>query len=251
MTEPPAMPSRAELHLEVELMDGELSYREARRALRDLDRVNRLLLGAGAARRTLVPRIVEAAAGEPVRLLDLGAGSGWLACRVARAAARRGARVRLVILDRRLTHLAVAGERFRASDRPLRVAASVDSLPFRDRAFDWTFSNLVFHHFGGRANRQILGEMRRCARRGATVVDLRRSGLARWLVRLLFPLLGIGRVARYDGLLSLAQSWRIAEVEELVEGLPVAELRRRFPFRWSLVVAARAAQTPSGLSSSK
>lgn len=227
-------------------MDGELSYAEARRALRDLDRVNRLLLGVGAARRTLVPRLADAGSSgvaaarsaHPGRLnlLDLGAGSGWLVQTVARAVGRRGGRVRPVILDRRLTHLSIAGEGCRDGARPLRVAASIDALPFRDGAFDWTFSNLVFHHFGGRANREILAEMRRCARRGVAVVDLRRSRLAPWLVRLLFPLLGVGRVALHDGLLSLAQSWTIPEVRELVAGLPVVELRRRFPFRWSLVI---------------
>lgn len=234
-------PTRAELLLEAELMDGELSYQEARRALTDLDRVNRLLQGVGAARRALVPRLTENGRGRAPRrtLLDVGAGSGELTRAVARSVERRGARVRLVILDRRVTHLAVAGERRRTGDPLLRVAASVEALPFRDGAFDWTVSNLVFHHFGGRENREVLAEMRRCARRGAAVVDLRRSRLAPWLVRLVFPLLGIGRVARHDGLLSLAQSWTVDEVAELVRDLPVVELRRRFPFRWSLVLEAR------------
>lgn len=244
----PIAPTRAELVLEAELMDGELSYREARRALADLDRVNRLLQGVGAARRALVPLLAPDGAGprrgsrgeaDPaalLTLLDVGAGTGRLTRAVARAAERRGARVRLVILDRRLTHLAVAGERRASTDRLLRVAASVEALPFRDGAFDWTVSNLVFHHFGARENREILTEMRRCSRRGTAVVDLRRSRLAPWLARLLFPLLGIGQVARHDGLLSLAQSWTVPEVEELVRDLPVVELRRRFPFRWSLVL---------------
>lgn len=238
-------------------MDGELPYEEARRALLDLDRVNRLLQGVGAARRALVPHLVQnglpagAAEGEGgqrprcpgaadrrarLHLLDVGAGSGRLTRAVARAAERRGVETRLVILDRRLTHLAVAGERRGGGGRMLRVAASVEALPFRDGAFDWTFSNLVFHHFGGAENREILGEMRRCALHGAAVIDLRRSRLALWLARLVFPLLGIGRVARHDGLVSLAQSWSVPEVEELVADLPVVELRRRFPFRWSLVV---------------
>lgn len=232
------MRKRADLPLFPELMDGALPYLEARRALADLDRVNRLLLGVGAAIRTLARRLADAAAPErPVALLDLGTGSGFLAREVARAAGRRGGRVRVVGLDRRLAHL-VAGRSLagRSGDGQLRVAASADALPFRDGAFDWTTSNLLFHHFGGLSNRAILAEMRRCARRGAAVVDLRRSRLAGWMIRGLFPLLGIGRVARHDGLLSIRQSWTIREVRELVAGLPVEELRRRFPFRWSLVV---------------
>jgi len=232
------MPERADLPLFPELMDGELPYPEARRALTDLDRVNRLLLGVGSARRTLARRLAAGTGpGRTASLLDLGTGSGFIAGEVARAVGRLGSRVRVVGLDRRLAHLVVG----RALAGPggsgqLRVVASADALPFRDRAFDWTVSNLLFHHFGGLSNRAILAEMRRCARRGAAVVDLRRSRLAGWLIRGLFPLLGIGRVARHDGLLSIRQSWALREVRALVADLPVEELRRRFPFRWSLVL---------------
>jgi SAM-dependent methyltransferase len=248
----PAPPGRAELALAPEIMDGPLSYPEARRALRDLDRVNRLLLGVTAARRALLPRLrssageeKESGAGRPLRLLDLGAGSGRMARLLAGAAGRRGVPVRMVIVDRRLTHLAV-GRAENGGARPLAVAASAEALPFRPGAFDWTFSNLFFHHFGGAENRAVLGEMLRCSRAGTVVVDLRRSRAARGLVRLLFPLLGIGRVALHDGLLSIAQSWTPAEVRAEVEqlaraapGLEVVELRRRFPFRWSLVLRAK------------
>lgn len=240
----PAQTSEEDRLLSPELMDGSLAYEEARRALSDLDRVNRLLLGVWAARRTLVPLLADGTSRDrPVSVLDLGTGSGSLAATVARSAGRRGARVRLVGLDRRLTHLvvgrALTGRGGRGEPEPLRVAASVDALPFREGAFDWTVSNLVFHHFDGRMNRRILAEMRRCARRGAVVVDLRRSRLAVALARAVFPLLGVGRVARHDGFLSIRQSWTVPEVRKLTGDLPVAELRRRFPFRWSLVVRSR------------
>jgi ubiquinone/menaquinone biosynthesis C-methylase UbiE len=233
-------PRRAELAPSPELMDGALPYPEAHRALSDLDRVNRLLFGVAAARRALAPRLLaSAAAGRPATLLDLGTGSGRLIRSVARAAERGGFRVWVVGLDRRLAHLVVGRSLAGGEADHRHVAASVEALPFRDGAFDWTVSNLVFHHFGGLTNRAVLEEMRRCARRGAAVVDLRRSRLAVWLVRGLFPLLGIGRIARHDGVLSLRQSWSLREVRELVADLPVEELRRRFPFRWSLVVKGR------------
>lgn len=227
-------------------MDGPLPYGEARRALRDLDRVNRWLLGVAAARRVLAPRLARAEASgarnRPVRLLDLGTGSGTVARLATRGGGPGGAPVRVVGLDRRLTHLVVGRALEPAgADGPrlLRVAASVDALPFRDEAFDWTFSNLLFHHFDAADNRKVLAEMRRCGRRGAVVVDLRRSRLAVALARVVFPLLALGRVARGDGVLSLRQSWTIGEVRALLGELPVFELRRRFPFRWSLVLRGR------------
>ncbi len=244
-------PGRAELALSPELMDGPLPYPEARRALRDLDRVNRLLLGVTAIRRTLLPRLLathRAGRAGRLRVLDVGAGSGNLARMLTRAAGRRGVPVRMVLVDRRLTHLAVGRPPGRSVGASLAVAASAEALPFRRHAFDWSFSHLFFHHFDGAANREILDEMLRCARAGAVVVDLRRSRLAAWLARLLFPLLGVGRVALHDGLLSLAQSWMSSEVEALVGDAPelaVVELRRRFPFRWSLVVTSAGPEPPA------
>jgi SAM-dependent methyltransferase len=224
-------------------MDGDLPYQEARRALTDLDRVTRWLLGTGSLVRTLARRLSAPPRGgseeeAPLRVLDLGTGSGRPAAVLARAARRRGARLRVVGVDLRLGHLLVGRA---LGNGQQRVVASAEALPFRDGAFDWAFSTLFFHHFGGRENLAILGEMRRAARRGVAVIDLRRSRLAVTLARLLFPILGVGRVARHDGYLSIAQSWTRAEVAELVGrvgGLEIEELRRRFPFRWSLVVRA-------------
>ncbi len=227
---------RARRELAPEIMDGALVHLEARRALTDLDRVTRLLLGSGALVRCLVPRLAAAGSRErPAAVLDLGTGTGRSARLLARAARRRGARLRLVGVDRRLAHLVIGRA---LGYLQLRVVASAEALPFRDGAFEWTFSTLLFHHFGGRENLAVLAEMRRAARRGVAVVDLRRSRLAVLLARMLFPLLGVGRVARHDGYLSIAQSWTTDEVARLVAGLPVEELRRRFPFRWSLVLRA-------------
>lgn len=219
--------------LRPELMDGELSPGEAWGALDDLDRVNRRLFGMALAGRVLLPRLRDRGAGAPVTFLDLGAGSGRLSEFLAAAAARAGVSVRAVCLDRRLAHI-LAGRSSGACARG--VVASAEALPFRDGAFDWTFSNLFFHHFGAAGNRAILAEMRRTARRGAVVVDLRRGRCSRLVGKLALAVMRVGYVTRYDGHVSLAQAWTVPEVRALTRDLPVAELRRRFPFRWSLVV---------------
>jgi ubiquinone/menaquinone biosynthesis C-methylase UbiE len=218
--------------LRPELMDAPgLSLEATQRALLDLERVNRRLLGLSASRRALLTRL----AGGPRQqtILDVGTGSGQIPRSLARAATRRNVGLRFVGVDRKLSHLLLG----RSEGGPaFRIVAAADALPLRDGAVHWSFSNLLFHHFGASDNRRILNEMRRVARRGALVVDLRRAGLARALVRILLPLLRVGTVARYDGYLSADQAWTLGEVLQLTAEMPVIELRRRFPFRFSLVL---------------
>jgi hypothetical protein len=139
----------------------------------------------------------------------------------------------VVGVDRKLAHLLAGGAR-----RPpqLRLVADARHLPLRDGAVDWSLSTLFFHHFDAAGNRRVVAEMRRVARRGAAIVDLRQSALARRLGPLLIAALGVGPITRHDGRVSLARAWPLPAVAALVEGQPVVELRRRFPFRFSLVL---------------
>jgi SAM-dependent methyltransferase len=219
---------------EPELLDRPgLTPAQTERALAGLARVNRLLLGHRPVAAAALPRLAVGPAAQ--RLLDLGTGSGEGAARLARAAARRGVDLAVVGIDRKLGHLLVGRRR---GHRQLRVVADAEALPLRDGACDWSLSSLFFHHFDGAANLRVLAEMRRVARRGALVVDLRPGRLPYWLARLLIPLVGACPVTRHDGPASVARAWPLEAVRRLTAGLPVAELRRRFPFRWSLVVGA-------------
>jgi len=220
--------------LEAELMDApNLSLPETERALADLDRIHRRLFGFHASCRALMPRIAKGPRCQV--LVDLGTGSGKVSTKVRQIALRRGTLLRIVGVDRKLSHLLYGR---RCGTYQWRVVADVEALPFRAAAADWSHSNLLFHHFSPDRNRQILTEMRRVASRGAVVVDLRRALCSRGLIRLLFPLLRVGRVASYDGKLSTDQAWCMGEVRQMTADLPVQELRRRFPFRFSLVLPA-------------
>lgn len=222
----------AERNLRPELMDDPaLGLAETERALADLDRITFWSGGILPVTRTLAKRV--AAGRRRQTLLDLGTGSGLVPAAVAKAARRAGVVLRIVGCDRKLSHLLYGRRR---GHRQLRVVSRAEQLPFGDGVFDWSLSTLLLHHFDRATNRLVLSEMTRVARARSVILDLRRSRLAPLLFRLLAALLRMGPVARYDGLVSLAQAWTRTEVERLASGLVVVESRRRFPFRFSLVL---------------
>jgi len=211
--------------------DPALGLAETERALADLDRITFWSGGLLPVTRTLAKRL--AAGPRSQVLLDLGTGSGLVPAVLARAAQRVGVTLLNVGCDRKLSHLLYGRRR---GHRQLRVVLRADQLPFADASVDWSLSTLLLHHFDQATNLFVLTEMIRVARAGAVILDLRRSWLAPWLFRLLATVLRMGPVARYDGLVSLEQAWTRTEVEHLTAGLAIVELRRRFPFRFSLVI---------------
>jgi SAM-dependent methyltransferase len=217
---------------EPELLDRPgLPLSEARQSLVELATVNRWSLSALPLCRTILPRLGRWR--DPRLALDLGTGTGDVAATLARAAARRGGPLRIVGLDAKLRHLVVGRQ---LGNDQLRLVADARALPFRDGAFAWSFSTLFFHHFDAESNRQIAAEMRRVSTAGAAIVDIRRNRLAPVLLEILFFVLRIGRVTRHDGRVSFGRSWRMKDVRRLFADQPISELRRRFPFRFSVVL---------------
>jgi SAM-dependent methyltransferase len=211
--------------------DPKLPLPETERALRELGRVHRWV-GNGGLWRQLLPVLARGPRGQ--RLLDVGTGDGQVAAAARRRAATRGVALRVVGLDRKLTHLTIG--RRHGFDQ-LRVVGDALALPFRDGAVDVAISSFFQHHFDRTAGRKVLDEMRRVAGRAAIVVDIRRSRLGGALGRLVLTLLRMGPVTAHDGRVSLDQGWTLADVRACAPAGAVVALRRRWPFRWALELA--------------
>lgn len=205
----------------------DLPLEEAEAALGDLERLYRHPFGRHALHGALLPLL---AAGTRQLWLDLGAGGGHVGSDLKARAARQGASLRVISLDRRLRHLLLGRKR---GHRQPAVVADATALPFREGSLSCAFSHLFFHHFDGSTNRRILREMRRVARE-VVVVDLRRCLVSRLLARLFLRLLRLGPTALHDGVVSVARSYTLGEITEALAGEGEAELVRRFPAHFSL-----------------
>ena len=104
----------------------------------------------------------------PLRLLDLGAGNGWLCHRLARAG---GHAVAVDIRDDSIDGLGAAKPFFSAGFPPFgRIVASFDALPIHDAEFDIVVFNASLHY--ATSLHVVLDEARRVARKGGRLAVL-------------------------------------------------------------------------------
>lgn len=215
--------------LREQMDDPSLDPATYREVLADLARIN----GWTLARRPTLGFLGRAGAGMPAfRLLDVGFGHGDMLRAVARWARRRGIAVDLIGVDLNPGSAAVA----RAAT-PTAWPIEFRTGDYREVAgpIDFVISSLVAHHMSDAELIAFLRFMEARAERGWLVNDLHRHAFAWRAFPLLARLLGVHRIVREDGRLSIARAFRRAEWREILAaaGIPgeAARIARRFPFR--------------------
>jgi 2-polyprenyl-3-methyl-5-hydroxy-6-metoxy-1,4-benzoquinol methylase len=197
--------------------------------LRDLAKVNRWTLAA----RPTLDFLDRALAGRSsFRLLDVGYGQGDMLRAIRHWAEKRGIRAELVGVD-------VDARSRRAAVAATPANAGIDFLTgdYRDvrGSFDFIVSSLVAHHMSDRELRSFVRFMEHNASAGWLINDLHRHRIALLSYPLLARAIGVHRIVREDGTLSIARSFRredwlrILRHAGLHEGQ--ARLKRYFPFR--------------------
>lgn len=238
-----------------------------RDALSTLARANRRF-GARDATLAAASELLEGRPPGPVRILDVGTGSGDIGGGLARRLRSRGWRPRTTLTDLHPTTLRIARERLRRNGRgpdggasgggdrapqgppsggktgregarePGEAATFVrltaGALPFRDDSFDVAVSATMLHHLEREEARAFLRELDRVAARGWVVTDLRRSRAAYLAVRVLAATLWRRHpLPREDGPASVRRAFTAEEARGLLAeaGIGDAGVERLRPFR--------------------
>lgn len=213
--------------LDRELLDApDPDLRELRRNLREMAMLNRLPGGAAASVAAILA--VLPGGGQAVPVLDVGTGSGDLAHRLREA---RPA-LSLVLADVSGAVLDVARRNVAGMEDVILVRADVRDLPFEDESMAIAHASLLLHHLDPPDVVRALRQMRRVARHGVVVNDLRRSRFA--LAMTAVPILALARspYTRHDGILSVRRAHTLAELDDLAAdaGLrPVARTAAWWP----------------------
>jgi SAM-dependent methyltransferase len=193
---------------ELELLDGlELDPVELRANLREMAMLNRLPGGVAASVRA-VNGLLD---GQPQpSVLDIGAGSGDFARRLVRERP-----VDVLVGDSREEVLAIARRNLAHASRVSFLQADVRALPLADASVDVSHASLLLHHLDPADVVAALREMRRVARTGVVINDLRRGRIAFLLTAAPVLAYSRSRWTRHDGILSARRAYTIPEQDDL------------------------------------
>ncbi len=168
--------------------------------------LNRLPGGVGAS----VRAVTSLLDGRHSSVLDVGCGFGDFARRL-----RRAHDAAVVAVDVRAEVLAIARRRLAGMDRVDVLQADVRALPLPDHAVDVAHASLLLHHLEAGDAVAALSEMRRVARAGVVINDLRRGPVALALTAATVLALSRSPMTHHDGVLSARRAWSLGEQDAM------------------------------------
>ncbi len=200
---------------------------EIRGSLRDLRFVNACF---GGVRTTLylIGEVARQAGARSLSLLEVAAGSGYVAGRTLSRLRHQGIELKPVLLDRSPAHLNGSGS---------AVAADALALPFADASFDLVGSNLFVHHLEPEEVIRFVREGLRVCRRAVLINDLIRHPLHLFLVYAGLPLYR-SRLTRHDAPASVRRAYTVEEMQAMLAraGSARTEFSRHYLFRMGVII---------------
>ncbi len=213
-----------------ELMDDpDVSGEELERALRELEIINRWLGGYRTTRIGVGRLTRRLGAGQPMTVLDIGAGGTDLRA-ILRSSDRRF-EVTALDINPRVRELAALHGHGSAV-----VTGSAHALPYPDRSFDIVHASLFLHHCTDFEAIQLLQQAARIARVGVVINDLHRHAFALAGITALTALLSRSPIVRYDARVSVRRAFTRQDLDTILgrAGIGNATLSWHWAFRWCL-----------------
>ncbi|MDC7993518.1 methyltransferase domain-containing protein [Altibacter sp. HG106] len=215
--------------------DFELHGAEMQQLLTDLKTVNRLLGGNEVTLSGIEQLLPKHPLTRPITILDVGCGDGEMLRQCARYFRSKNQEIKCLGIDANPHILEEAATRS-ADFQNIRfqkhdVFSTNASLP----PFDIACCTLFLHHFKNDQIRLLLQQFSEQAALGVVVNDLARNRWAFELFKLFGSLFLKSKIAKHDGLVSVARGFKKEELLELsntIEGHHQITLKWAFRYQW-------------------
>ena len=202
-----------------------------REELQMLEALNRRLNGH---KLTLgyVERLLGSIRCESLSVLDLGTGAADIPRAITAWARERHLPVTITAVDRNPEVLKIAQELCRDWPEIRLVQHDLRSLPYAPESFDLVLCSQALHHFDSADAILILEQIKKLARIGYIISDLRRNWLAIGAMELLLFTMFRSRVFRHDARQSFRAAFTISEIRALTAkaGLDNCQIHRHHWF---------------------
>jgi ubiquinone/menaquinone biosynthesis C-methylase UbiE len=200
---------------------------EVRGSLRDLRFFNSRFGGIRTATH-LIEQVALQTGIRSLSLLEVAAGTGYVAGRTRSRLRHHGIALETILLDRSRAHL--------NGSQP-SIVADARALPFPDASFDLVSSNLFVHHLEPEELVHFVREGLRVCRRAVLINDLIRHPLHLFLVYAGLPLYR-SRLTRHDAPASVRRAYTMEEMRAMLSrtGAPRLDFSRHYLFRMGVII---------------
>ncbi len=230
---------------EAEIIDDfSLGGEEIARTLNTIEAVNKWLGGnqvlvSGVEKIIHSPTLSDTEKpGRPIRLLDLGTGSGDGVRAIADNCRKNGVEIKITAIDANPFIVDFAQKK---SQNYPEIQYSVGDVFQADELFNTTdivTCNLFLHHFTDEQILSLLQKMKACKVKSVLINDLHRHPLAYHAFNALCRILRAPYIARVDGLLSIRKGFTHKELKNIPVQLntPDYSLSWKWAFRYQLIL---------------
>jgi SAM-dependent methyltransferase len=218
------MPDLSQRLIEDELLDDlHLQGEPLHQTLRDLRKINRLLLNTQAVSSAVLAIISELklTKSQTITIIDLGCGGGDILIHLAAILKRRNIQAELIGIDGNANSIAFCRERGKIFPNLQFQVKNIMAPEFELPACDILISSHFLYHLGEKGISHFLEQQSAKVNKAIIISELIRSPLAYYLFRFFTPFIGIGQITQQDGMTAIRRAFTFPEMKEIVSRLSI------------------------------
>jgi 2-polyprenyl-3-methyl-5-hydroxy-6-metoxy-1,4-benzoquinol methylase len=174
----------------------------------------------------------------PIKIMDIGCGSGDMLKRIAVWRQQKKINVELLGIDANPAIIEIARAQSQRFPEIKFQALNIWSTEFEALEFDIVVATLFLHHFNDEELVRLFSGLRKRARVGIIVNDIHRHWLAYHSIKFLTQLFSRSPMVKFDAPLSVLRAFKRKDLERILRQaeIDIYRLSWKWAFRWQLII---------------